>query len=234
MSLIPGLFIVSLAFSTILAQNYILKVVEDVTLERGSTNFNYLPYLIVGTHPGYPLKRSLMRFQNIPAECILPLEATLHIYFVYAHKASSVPSLPDVTRHIVAHTVLKSWSESKATSTERGVGSGLKWERQWLDLGKDAANDAIYSTTVTATPGGKWYTLDVTPQAQKWKSGGSNYGLLLRDTHEVIEGRDFRFASNAYSDQSKHAYITLKCQIQQQSIGGGPKISPIGGGENPV
>lgn len=95
MYIILQLFLVSLACLTISGQTtektYTLKVTEDVTLERGSTNFNYLPYLIVGTHPGYPLKRSLMKFQNIPtyaSDCNLPLEATLHIYFVYAHKAS--------------------------------------------------------------------------------------------------------------------------------------------------
>lgn len=151
MSVIPRLFIVSLAFSTILARSYILRVVEDVTLERGSTNFNYLQYLIVGKHPGFPLKRSLMRFENIPAECVLPLEATLHIYFVYAHKASYIPSLPDVTRHIIAHTVLKSWSESQATSTKRN--SWSNWSKPWLGLGgTDAAPAGLFSTAVTARP----------------------------------------------------------------------------------
>ena len=34
--------------------SYTLKVVEDVTLERGTTNFNYLEYLIAGFHIDYP------------------------------------------------------------------------------------------------------------------------------------------------------------------------------------
>ena len=35
---------------------YQLKVVEDVTLESASTNYNYLQYLITSYHPGYILK----------------------------------------------------------------------------------------------------------------------------------------------------------------------------------
>ena len=86
------LFLISLACLTSSAQVmekiYTLGVTNDVTLERGSQNFNYLSYLIVGTHPDYPLKRSLMKFQDIPSDCSLPLQATLNIFFVYAHKAS--------------------------------------------------------------------------------------------------------------------------------------------------
>ena len=160
MYIILQLFLVSLACLTISGQTtektYTLKVTEDVTLERGSTNFNYLPYLIVGTHPGYPLKRSLMKFQNIPtyaSDCNLPLEATLHIYFVYAHKASfmSESQVPALTRYITAHTVLKSWIESQATSTKRN--NFANWDSQWLNLGTDAKSVALYSTKVTPTPG---------------------------------------------------------------------------------
>ncbi|CAB4030682.1 Hypothetical predicted protein [Paramuricea clavata] len=144
----------------------------------------------------------------------------------------SESQVPAVTRYITAHTVLKSWIESQATSTKRN--NFANWDSQWLNLGTDANSVALYSTKVTPTPGGIWYTLDVTQQAQDWKYG-SNYGLLLRDTHEQVQGRDFRFASNAYSDSSKHAYITLRCSVQQQSAGGGGGIiSPNGGGIHPI
>lgn len=135
-------------------ETYFLRVTADVTLERGSRNFNYLPYLIVGKHPGYPLKRSLMKFDNIPRDCILPLQATLHIYFVYAHKPSFMTSVqvPAVTRHVVAHTVLKSWVESQATSTKRR--NGAYWTTPWLNLnGDDASPTALYSRTVPPFPG---------------------------------------------------------------------------------
>ena len=63
--------------------------------------------------------------------------------------------------------------------------------------------------------GRQWITLDVTKQVNDWKCSGSNYGLLLRDTREAVKGRDFRFASNAYRDRSKHAYITVKCMVEE-------------------
>ena len=151
------LFLISLACHTSSAQVtekiYTLGVTNDVTLERGSQNFNYLSYLIVGTHPDYPLKRSLMKFQDIPSDCSLPLQATLNIFFVYAHKASfkTDSEVPSFTRYITAHTVLKSWVESEATSTKRS--NWANWDEPWLNLGTDADSVALYTTAVTPTPG---------------------------------------------------------------------------------
>ena len=151
------LFLISLTCLTISAQvtqrTYALQVTEDVTLESGLTNFNNLQYLIVGTHPGFPLKRSLMKFQSIPSECTLPSQATLNIFFVYAHKASymSDSQVPSFTRYITAHTVLKSWVESEATSTKRS--NWANWDSPWLNLGTDADSVVHSTTAVTPTPG---------------------------------------------------------------------------------
>ena len=100
---------------------YKLKVVEDVTLESESTNYNYLQYLITSNHPGYPKKRSLLRFQNIPSGCKSVNHAMMYIYYVYSHKASfyTVDQAPFITRTIQAHRVLKSWKETQATSSRR-------------------------------------------------------------------------------------------------------------------
>ena len=154
MSGIVHLLIISLAFWAISAQRYVsynLGVTEDVTLERGNRNFNYLPYLLVGIHTGYPMKRSIMKFQNIPAKCIVPLKATLHLYFVYAHKPSWIRRVPYVTRNIVAHTVLKSWSETQVTSSRRN--NLLNWDAQWLNLGTDADPVTLSSTLVSPSQG---------------------------------------------------------------------------------
>ena len=48
---------------------YRLNVTKDLVLEYSGTNYNYLPYLVVGKLPGYLNKRSLLQFQNLPAEC---------------------------------------------------------------------------------------------------------------------------------------------------------------------
>jgi len=55
---------------------YKLQVVKDITLERGGTNWNNLEYLIVGLHPGFPKKRSLLQFEDLPSNC-----TTLHRVF---------------------------------------------------------------------------------------------------------------------------------------------------------
>ena len=65
--------------------SYKLKVVEDVTLERGTTNFNNLKYLIAGFHIEYPKKRSLLRFENVPSGCKSVSDATMYIYIMCIH-----------------------------------------------------------------------------------------------------------------------------------------------------
>lgn len=44
-----------------------LDVVHDVLLESATTNYDYLGYLIIARHPSYPLKRSLLQFENLQA-----------------------------------------------------------------------------------------------------------------------------------------------------------------------
>ena len=98
---------------------YKLKVVEDVTLERGYTNFNYLEYLITSFHPSFPKKRSLLRFENLPSGCRSVNYARMYLYYVYSHKAGyqSDTQVPFITRTIRAHRVLKPRRQSEATST---------------------------------------------------------------------------------------------------------------------
>ena len=209
-----------------------LQVVQDVTLERGSTNFNYLRYLIVGTHPRYPLKRSLVRFQPLQVRaCGNIRRATLYLYYAYAHKASfmSETQVPRFPRRIVAHQVLKSWIESQATSTRRY--NGANWAQPWLNLGSDAvATPTSYGVTINpgVTRAG-FYPIDVTSAVRNWKYGQPNYGLLLRATNEYRQGRDFRFYSNADRVSSRHPYILVTCQ-SSSSGGGNGILRPVGGG----
>ena len=83
---------------------YRLRVTKDVTLERGSTNFNYLEYLIVSRFPQYPNKRSLVQFEELPSTCALSQieSAKMYLYYVYAHKASwhSVHRTPFIPRYM--------------------------------------------------------------------------------------------------------------------------------------
>ena len=101
---------------------YKLSVVQDVTLERPNRNFNYLPFLLVSQHPGYPNKRSLVKFEQLPRYCpaYKIVSAKMYLYYVYAHKASWHPitRTPFIPRYMQVHLVKKSWNEYQATSSK--------------------------------------------------------------------------------------------------------------------
>ena len=190
-----------------------MKVVEDVSLERGTTNFNYLQYLIVGFHIEYPKKRSLLRFEDVPSECKSVSHATMYIYYVYSHKASfhTTAEAPFITRTIRAHRVLKSWKESKATSTKRDLYN--YWHTKWLGLNDiDATSSYTGQTTIDSNHPSGFVGIDVTAAVKAWQSGSPNYGVVIWATNEHIAGRDTRFASNADPDSSRHAYIIVNCK----------------------
>ena len=67
-----------------------LQATKDVLLESGYSNFNYLNFLILAKHPGYPRKRSLIQFQDIPSHCINIISAKMYIWHWYSHKASGL------------------------------------------------------------------------------------------------------------------------------------------------
>jgi len=195
---------------------YKLKVVEDVTLERGSRNFNYLKYLIVGLHPGYayPKKRSLLKFEDIPRACSVVNYAKMYLYYQYSHKATSYTDAqaPFITRTIQAHRVLKYWKETQATSTKRY--SGAYWNTQWLGLDNIDAKRSSTGGQVTIHPSQKkgFVSIDVTSAIKEWKAGHPNYGVVIWATNENKVGRDTRFASKSESDSSKHPYIVVNCR----------------------
>jgi len=199
---------------------YKLKVVEDVTLERGSRNFNYLEYLIVGFHPGYPKKRSLLRFGNVPSTCGVVNYAKMYLFYQYSHKASfyTDAQVPFISRTIQAHRVLKFWRETQATSTKRY--SGAYWSTQWLGLDNIDAKRSSTGGQVTIHPGQTkgFVSIDVTSAVREWKFGHPNYGVVIWATNENKAGRGTRFASKSESDSSKHPYILVNCH--RRSTGG--------------
>ena len=191
---------------------YKLKVVEDVSLERETTNFNYLQYLLTSFHPGFPKKRSLFRFEDVPDGCKSVNHAMMYIYYMYSHKASfyTVDEAPFITRTTRAHRVLKSWKETQATSTKRD--SSNNWHTSWLGLNNiDAKSYPTGQTTIYANRPRGFVEIEVTSAAKDWKSGSPNYGVVIWATNENVAGRDTRFASNADSNPSRHAYIILNC-----------------------
>ena len=195
---------------------YRLEVVQDVTLERGHTNYNYLEYLLVAKHPGYPNKRSLVQFEDLPSTCRASQihSAKMYLYFVYAHKPSwhSPETTPYIPRYLELYLVKKSWRDAQATSTHRLT--GVPWSSPWLSLDGTDADAAPQCGTVVifpARPIRNFVEFDVTNAVKSWAAGVPNYGLLIRATNELERGRAIRFASNAMRDSSKHPYILVRC-----------------------
>ena len=190
---------------------YRLNAVADVWLE-GSYNKNSIRLLLLGTHVGYPKKRSLLRFENIPKACKTINYASMYIYYSYSHKASwqSTAKAPFISRTIQAHRVLKSWSETQATQYKRDASN--KWQTPYLGLDDTDANDCPtgHTTIHTFRPAG-YVEIEVTSAAEDWKAGKPNYGLLIWATNEDINGRDTRFISREDKDSSRRPYILINC-----------------------
>ncbi|XP_078378718.1 uncharacterized protein LOC144661762 [Oculina patagonica] len=192
-----------------------LDVVQDVTLERSSTNFNYLQYLIVSKHPGYPNKRSLVQFENLSSNCPSSKikAANMYLYYVYAHKASSdtITQTPFIARYIQLHLVKKSWDETQATSSRRD--SSHLWSTAYLGLDGTDAEEVPEPGTVTIFPYRPkgFVEFGVTNAVKRWSESLPNHSLVIRATNELDEGRDIRFASNAMSDSSQHASVRVLC-----------------------
>ena len=203
-------------------KEYKLRVTQDVTLERGSVNFNSLEYLIVSKHPGYPNKRSLVQFEDLPGSCPSSniLSAKMHLYYEYSHKASgsSFKTVPFIPRYLRVYLVKKPWDESQTTSTMRL--RGIPWSSPWLALDGTDAEATPQQGNVTIFPYQPkgFVEFDVTNAMKDWSSGVPNNGLVIRATNELDPGRDTRFASNANIDTSKHAFVLVRCSDGTWSV----------------
>ena len=114
---------------------------QDVTLERGTSNFNCLVYLIVSKHAGYPNERSLVQFEDLPSTCPTPQieSAKIYLYYEYANKASfsSSSRVRFIPLYLEVYLIRKHWSDAQTTSTMRPTGT--PWSLPWLGLdGTDA------------------------------------------------------------------------------------------------
>ncbi len=175
---------------------YTLGSTQTAWLEGPGNRGGRHQYLIVGNHPQYPKKRSLVQFEDLPSQCKSIKWAKMYLYFHYAHKASwqSVDVVPYIERGLAVHQVKKPWREEEVTSSHRD--SGTLWSQPYLAL--DDTDAATYSqdavTIFTGRPAG-YVEFDITEAMRNWKDGQPNYGLLVWATNEDVEGRDLRFYS---------------------------------------
>ena len=208
-------FVISTCYSQIdvgAGTLYRLQVLEDVFLERSTSNFNRNAWLIVGAHIQFPKKRSLLRFEDIPSACTNVNHAMMYLYYLYSHKASwqSVTQAPFITRTIQAHRILKSWQETQTTYAR--INSTSYWHQQYLGIDDTDANDCPtgHATIYAGRPSG-FIEIDVTSAVRDWIAGKPNYGLLIWATNENQNGRDTRFYSNFHTDSLKHPYLLINC-----------------------
>ena len=136
----------------------------------------------------------------------------MYLNYWYAHKASfdSVQHVPFLSRRLQVHQINKDWSETQATQENRF--SGMPWSAPYLAIdGTDASayvQDCV--PLYTGRPPG-YIEFDVTDAVKNWLAGDPNYGLLLWDVTENVDGRDIRFYSRENTDIKKKPWLTVFC-----------------------
>ena len=197
---------------------YRLNVLQDVTLETEAKNFNFLQYLVVGKHPGFPNRRSLVQFENLSLN--FPhykiIWAKMYLYFDHAHKmrylSHEFKNVSEILRKLDVHMVKSAWDESQATSLYRF--RGAPWCSQILlslngcDVETNAQSNDV--GIFPLRPAG-FVEFDITRAVKSWSHGIPNYGVMVRATNEMTQGRDVRFFSKSYSDNLKHAFVNVFC-----------------------
>ena len=185
----------------------------DVILERQGTNLNYHDFLIVSKHPNYPKKRSLVQFNisNMPSTCNVTF-AKMYLKFWYAYKDSndSIQEAPYLSRQLQVHQVKKEWSENQTTQENRLLGT--PWTAPYLAVnGTDASSYALDCVIMYTGRPADYVEFDVTVAVKNWLAGEPNYGLLVWDFTEDVDGRDLRFYSREQSDTSKRPFLNVLC-----------------------
>ena len=204
-----------------------LEVTEDVFVYN-SGNQNHFDFLIAGNHPGYPLKRTLLKFENIPsAQCGSIQKAEMYVYYWYAHKASfqSEQQVPFIPRPLQARQILKSWSETQATRDNRL--RNTPWSTQYLGLDNTDVSSRVEDTqTISRSTSSGYITWNVTNVARNWLRGDTNNGVFLFASNDNQFGREIRFYSRENRINRK-PYMTVYCG----SSGTGMACDPSHGSE---
>lgn len=190
---------------------------QDVWLENSSNmRLQYPEMLLVGQATGYPIKRFLVQFEDIPLQCSKVVWAKLHLFCFRSARASfySPQESPDIPRTLQVHQVLKAWNESQATRDVRLT--SVPWSQPYLALdGTDAALYPQDSITLFPVLPQSFVTFDITEAARNWKQGSPNNGLLVWATNEILPGTDFRFYSKRRDDipgfMAVRPYVTVLC-----------------------
>lgn len=177
-------------------------------------NQDHYDFLIVGIHPGYPLKRTLLKFEAVPPTVKRVKQAKMKLYYWYAHKASFMTErrVPYHPRPIEVRQVLKSWKESEVTRDQRF--SGASWSRPYLGIDDTDAKSSITDTqTISRDTYSGYIEWDITSIVRNWIAGEPNYGVLLSASNETVLGREIRFYDQKNSSNEKPHLIIYEEDI---------------------
>ena len=176
----------------------ILPAVKDTTLESYSRLGSY-EFLLVGRHAGYPKKRFVVQFQDIPRSCRRVLNATMVLKYSHSHQVRGAFIAPG-TRVLCAHQILRSWNEQTIGHTT------------YMSPVSDYNSQCLGRATLLPWPDkGTLVRMDITQAAINWINGAQNYGILVRDIYEdVLVKRDRRFYSSEAASANR-PYLEVVC-----------------------
>ncbi|XP_066923970.1 uncharacterized protein [Clytia hemisphaerica] len=200
---------------------YKLNAVADTFLERYGVSYDRISIgqNLIGKHPQYPIKRTLIQFESLPAS-VCPVGkiewARVYMYFVRRHRASwhKPSSAPWLDYEIDVHRIKRSWQESYARPRYRCQSCPHRaWYAPYLDLGRDAVNEPeCKKTTIYALTPSSWQAFDVTGSMKAWAEGAPNYGVLIKVNDEKTEGVDLRFWNRHNSNANLRPYMVVRCK----------------------
>ena len=199
---------------------HILSAVKDTFVERAGKNWDKASFghLIVGHLIHYPVKRTLIQFEDLPSSC--PVDkivwARFFMHFVYAHRASfrSVRSQPWIDYTIHVHRIKRGWYEHSTTPENRcNTCENRSWYKLRLELGRDAVPEPECIKTVirSGQPGGR-IGFDITGAMKEWASGQKNNGVLVKVDREDLSGRGLRFYDRHHKDVNMRPYAQVLCR----------------------
>ena len=149
-----------------------LEAVADTWLE-GTSPKHASNILIVGKHPGFDFKRTIIKFKDIP-QCDQVVRANMYVNYW-----TTSGGVPFMSRPIEVRRLLKRWEETVATSVRRTT------TEDWgvVYVGFDGVDATLQANSVETVHNGRevggYLEWDVTLAATNWAHVDANHGVIL-------------------------------------------------------
>jgi len=122
---------------------------------------------------------------------------------------------------VQVHQMLVEWDEGIATKDLRLFEEiGIPWSTPYAGINGTDANAQYESTLLfQETTATGWKTWDLSALTQKWVNGSAtNYGVILWATNENTDGKDLRFHSSEYSDNSLRPKLEITYSTEAKTV----------------